>query len=58
MLARKKQEKLDNLKQNVSLQYARLRYKLFSTENILKASQYLASNDTSKGATQIKKKRI
>ena len=50
MLARKKQEKLDNQKLTVPLKYARLRYKLFSTEEILKASQYLASKDASIGA--------
>jgi hypothetical protein len=47
MLARKKQERLDNQKQMAYLGYARLRYKLFSTEDILRASQYLASRDTS-----------
>jgi hypothetical protein len=47
MLARKKQERLDNQKQMAYLEYARLRYKLFSTEDILRASQYLASRDTS-----------
>jgi hypothetical protein len=43
MMARKKQERLDNQKQMAYLEYARLRYKLFSTEDILRASQYLAS---------------